>query len=63
MKYAFEMDLVSMIYVSSFIKIGSDIRKFIGGGYTDAQDSWRSHKPTLRKEPKIINRNNRSPYI
>jgi hypothetical protein len=45
MKYAFEMDIVAMIHVSSFIKIGSGIRKLIGGGYTDTQDAWRSHKP------------------
>jgi hypothetical protein len=27
----------AVIYVPSFIKIGSDIQKLIGGGYTDAQ--------------------------
>jgi hypothetical protein len=31
MKYAVEMGSVARIYVPSFIKIGSDIRKLIGG--------------------------------
>jgi hypothetical protein len=47
MKYAFEMGSVAMIYIPSFVKIGSGIQKFIGGGYTDTQTGWRSHKPNL----------------
>jgi hypothetical protein len=36
MKYAVEMGLVAIIYVPSFIKIDSTIRKLMGGGwYTD----------------------------
>jgi hypothetical protein len=31
MKYAVEMGLVVMIYIPSFIKIGSGIQKLIGG--------------------------------
>jgi hypothetical protein len=39
MKYAVEMGSGAMIYIPSFIKIGSDIRKLISGGrgYTDTQ--------------------------
>jgi hypothetical protein len=32
MKYAAEMGSGAMIYVPSFIKIGSVVRKLIGGG-------------------------------
>jgi hypothetical protein len=51
MKYAVEMGSVVMTYIPGFIKIGSDIRKVIGGKprYTDIQTRWRSHKPILRK--------------
>jgi hypothetical protein len=36
MKYAVEMDSVAMIYIPSFVKIGSGIQKFmVGWGYTD----------------------------
>jgi hypothetical protein len=45
MKYAVEVSLVAMMYKPSFIKIGSDIQKLIGG-YTDTQIGWRSHKTT-----------------
>jgi hypothetical protein len=40
MKYAVEMSLLVMIYIPSFIKIGSGIRKLIGGirRRTDIQD-------------------------
>jgi hypothetical protein len=34
MKYAVEMGSVAMIYIPSFIKIGSGIQKLLGG-YTD----------------------------
>jgi hypothetical protein len=37
MKYAVEMDSGVMIYITSFIKIGSGIRKFIREGYHDTQ--------------------------
>jgi hypothetical protein len=39
MKYAFEMGSGAMIYIPSFIKIGSGIQKLIGG-YTDTQTAW-----------------------
>jgi hypothetical protein len=45
MKYAVEMYSGAMIYVPSFIKIGSGIQKLMGEG--DTQTAWRSHKPTL----------------
>jgi hypothetical protein len=42
MKYATEMGSVAMIYIPSFIKIGSGIQKLIvGGGFTDTQDGDR----------------------
>jgi hypothetical protein len=41
MKYAIEMGSGAMIYILSFIKIGSDIQR---GGYTDTQKRRRSHK-------------------
>jgi hypothetical protein len=44
MKYAIQMGSGAMIYIPSFIKIGSGIQKL---GYTDTQTEWRSHKPTL----------------
>jgi hypothetical protein len=49
MKYAVEMGSGAMIFIPGFIKIGSGIQKLMGGGggFTDAQTSWRSHKPTL----------------
>jgi hypothetical protein len=37
MKYAFEMGSGAMIYIPSFIKIGSGIQKLMGRGYTDTQ--------------------------
>jgi hypothetical protein len=39
MKYAVEMGSVAMIYIASFIKIGSDIQKLIGG----IQQTHRQH--------------------
>jgi hypothetical protein len=45
MKHAVEMGSVAMIYIPSFIQIGSGIQKFIGG-YRGTQTAWRSHKPT-----------------
>jgi hypothetical protein len=48
MKCAVDMGSGSMIHIPSFIKIGSRIRKLIGG-YTHTQTAWRSHKPILGK--------------
>jgi hypothetical protein len=39
MKYAVEMGSGTMIYIPSFIKIGSAIQKLMGG-YTDTQRAW-----------------------
>jgi hypothetical protein len=40
----------AMIYIPSSIKIGSDVQRLMGGGgFTDTQTAWRSHKPTLGK--------------
>jgi hypothetical protein len=38
----------AMIYMPSFIKIGPGIQEPLGGGggYTDIQTEWGSHKPT-----------------
>jgi hypothetical protein len=44
MKYAVEMGSGAMMYIPSFIKIGSGIRKLIGR-YTDTQTEWRSQIP------------------
>jgi hypothetical protein len=36
MKYTFEMGSVAIMYIPDFIKIGSGIRKLMGGGgFTD----------------------------
>jgi hypothetical protein len=40
MEYAAEMGSGAMIFVPSFIKIGSGIPKLIGGGFTDTQTAW-----------------------
>jgi hypothetical protein len=48
MKYVVEMGSGAMIYIPSFIKIGSDIQKLIGGGI-HRQTGCRLHKPTLEK--------------
>jgi hypothetical protein len=37
MKYAVKMGSGAMIYIRSFIMIGSDIQKVIVEGYTDTQ--------------------------
>jgi hypothetical protein len=44
MKYAVEMGSDAMIYIPSFIKIGSGIQKFIE---RDTQTAWRLNKLTL----------------
>jgi hypothetical protein len=36
-KYAVEVGSGAMIYIPSFIKIGSDIQKLVGGGFRDTQ--------------------------
>jgi hypothetical protein len=38
MKYAVEMGPVAMIYIPSFINIGSGIQKLIGGTHRQASD-------------------------
>jgi hypothetical protein len=43
MKYAFEIASCGMIYVPSFINIGSDIQELIGG---DAQTYRRTNTQT-----------------
>jgi hypothetical protein len=40
MKYAVEMASGAMMYIPSFIKIGSAIQKLIGGIYIDTQTAW-----------------------
>jgi hypothetical protein len=39
MKHAVEMGSGGMIYIPSFIKIGSGFQKLMGG-YTDTQTAW-----------------------
>jgi hypothetical protein len=46
-KYALHMDSVSMVYIPSFIKIGSGIQKLIRGLHRHTE--WRLHEPTLGK--------------
>jgi hypothetical protein len=48
MKYTVLMGSGAMIYIPSFIKIGSGIQKLIGGR-GDSQAAWRLHKPALRR--------------
>jgi hypothetical protein len=50
MRNAVEMGSGAMMYIPSFIKIGSDIQKLLGGGgFTNSQTAWISHKPSLGK--------------
>jgi hypothetical protein len=58
MKYAVEMGSGAMIYIPSFIKFGSSVRKLTGerGGFTDTETTQTPHKPTfifLNKESRI----------
>jgi hypothetical protein len=46
MKYNVEMGSGAMIYMPSFITIGSGVQKLMGE-YTDTQTAWLSHKPTF----------------
>jgi hypothetical protein len=43
-KYAVEMGSGAMMYIQSFMKIGSGIQKLIVG---DTYAAWCSHKPTF----------------
>jgi hypothetical protein len=50
----------AVIYVPSFIKIGSSVQKLMGGGggYTETRTAKWSHKPTLffqNKESRLKN--------
>jgi hypothetical protein len=45
MKYNVEMGSGAMIYIPSFIKIGSAIQNFVKGIHRHT--AWKSHKPTL----------------
>jgi hypothetical protein len=63
MKYAVEIDSVVMIYMPSFIKIGSDIQRLIGGIHrrthsqthilTNTHTAWKSHKPTWKSRLRV----------
>jgi hypothetical protein len=49
-KYAIEMGSGAMIYVLTFIKIGSGIQTLMGEGahrHTDIKIAWRTRKPSL----------------
>jgi hypothetical protein len=46
-KYAVEIGSGAMICIPSFVKIGSDIQKLVGG-FTDT--AWRWHKPAVGKQ-------------
>jgi hypothetical protein len=55
MKYAIEMGSCAMIYIPSFVKIGSGIHKFMEGG--KYRDSMVISKPTFifqNKESMLI---------
>jgi hypothetical protein len=49
MKYAVEMGSGAMIYITSYIKIGSGIQKLMGAGGGLTHKGSRSHKPSLGK--------------
>jgi hypothetical protein len=51
MEYAVDMGSRAMIYVPSFIQIGSGIQKLMGrcGSQTDTQITRRLHKRTFGK--------------
>jgi hypothetical protein len=53
MKYAVEIVSGAMIYIQSFVKIGSGIQKLKGeGGFPDKYKVLKSYKPTLIFENK-----------
>jgi hypothetical protein len=47
MKHAVEMGSCAMIYIPSFIEIGSAIRKLIEGMHKDTETARRSDRPTF----------------
>jgi hypothetical protein len=47
MKHAVEMGSGVMIYIPSFIEVGSDIQNLIRVGHTDTRTRRREHKPTF----------------
>jgi hypothetical protein len=47
MKYATEMGSGAMIYIPSFIKIGSGIQKLMGEGYSQTHRRHGDQEPTL----------------
>jgi hypothetical protein len=47
MKYAVEMGSGAMIYISSFIRIGTSIQNLIRGIHKHT--AWRKHAPALGK--------------
>jgi hypothetical protein len=46
MKYTVEMGSGAMIYVPSFLKIGSGIQKLLTGD-SQTHTAWKLHKPTF----------------
>jgi hypothetical protein len=40
MKYAYEVGSDAMIYIPSFIKIGSGIQMLMVGGHLETQTAW-----------------------
>jgi hypothetical protein len=45
MNYVVVMGSGAVIYIPSFIKIGSGNQKLMGRRFTDTQTAWRSHTP------------------
>jgi hypothetical protein len=63
MKYTVEMGSCAMIYIPSFIQIGSAMPKSIEGMHRHTQTAWRSHKPTsifFSKYEKLANKTQRT---
>jgi hypothetical protein len=46
-KYAVETGSGAMMYIPSFIKIGSGIQKLMRRGFTDTQTACRQDKPAF----------------
>jgi hypothetical protein len=53
MKYATEMGSVAMVYIPSFIKIGSDIQKLFVGGLHRHKERKDGHRISLLEESRI----------
>jgi hypothetical protein len=53
MKYTVQMGSGAMIYIPSFIKIGSGIQKLMEGGI-HSQTGRGCHEPTIGKYAKMI---------